>query len=266
MYPPCRSVWVLRPCTHATRIHKRQTCPKRPRTSLPAAAPPRGVHPPAQSRDGRLSFPVGGGHLNAPQACNPTPSPVLPPVPSRRPRRGIHALPRAPLGRPALTAVAHSLLSPLGACQSPCPRTGRPHNRNRPRPPSHCPGRRQQPGGWVSAISHIPTVQWRGGPPASGTRRLIRLASSAFGGSRPAPLRASAMDQAEECLSGCGQCAYKRRHAAALGCDAAPSPHLLLNNTGLCPHPFAQHSPAPFPFHRPTTLCSSPALHPPNRP
>jgi len=139
-------------------------------------------------------------------------------------------------------------------------------DRNRPRPPSHCPGRRQQPGGWVSAISHIPTVQWRGGPPASGTRRLIRLASSAVGGSRPAPLRASAMDQAEECLSGCGQCAYKRRHAAALGCDAAPSPHLLLNNTGLCPHPFAHHSPAPFPFHRPTTLCSSPALHPPNRP
>jgi len=60
MYPPCRSVSVLRPCTHATRTHKRQTCPKRPGSSLPTAAPPRGVHPSALTRDGRLSVPVGG--------------------------------------------------------------------------------------------------------------------------------------------------------------------------------------------------------------
>jgi len=86
----------------------------------------------------------GGSHLNAPQACNPTPSPVLPPVSSRRPRRRIHALPRAPLARPAPTAVAHRLLPPLGACQSPRPRTGRLRNRHRPRPTSHCRGRRQQ--------------------------------------------------------------------------------------------------------------------------
>jgi len=144
MYPPCRSAWVLRPCSHSTRTHKRQTCSKRPRTSLPAAAPPRSVHPSALSRDGRLSVPVGGGHLNAPQACNPTPSPVLPPVSSRRPRHRIHALPRAPLARPAPTAVAHSLLPPLSVCQPPRPRTGRLHNRHRPRPTSHCPGRRQQ--------------------------------------------------------------------------------------------------------------------------
>jgi len=74
----------------------------------------------------------GGGHLNAPQTCNPTPSPVLPPVSSRRPRRRIHALPPAPLAGHAPTAVAHSLLPPLGACQSPRPRTGRLRNRHRP--------------------------------------------------------------------------------------------------------------------------------------
>jgi len=172
-------------------VGKRQTCPKRPRTSLPAAAPPRGVHPSALCRDGRLSVPEAGGHLSAPQAYNPTPSPFLPPVTSRRPRRRIHALRPAPLARPAPTAVAHSLLPPLGACLSPRPRTGRLHLRHRPRPTSHCPGRHQHsqppvsklvtqvPGGWVSANSHIPTPTCPISPTASPTALASRGSTGA---------------------------------------------------------------------------------------